>query len=77
MSFNAIAHVKKREFGDSLEGQQKFEKWAQEEWNKRTNNLKKTYAIRQVFASGLQNAKKMLHNASEKMLTGKDNSYER
>ena len=80
MSFNTMARVKKREFGDSLEGQQKFAKWAQEEWNKRTNNLKKTYAIRQVFASGLQNARKMIHNANErfkKMLTGKDNSYER
>lgn len=80
MSFNAMARIKKREFGDSLEGQQKFKKWAREEWNKRTNNLKKSYAIKQVFASGLQNARKMIHNASErfkKMLTGKDNSYER
>lgn len=80
MSFYAMARIKKREFGDSLEGQQKFKRWAQEEWNKRTNNLKKSYAIKQVFASGLQNAKNMLHNASEKlkrMLTGKDNSYER
>lgn len=80
MSFNAIARIKKREFGDSLEGQQKFAKWLQEEWTKRTNNLKKTYAIRQIFASGLQNAREMLHNASKrlkKMLTGKDNSYER
>lgn len=80
MSFNAIARIKKREFGDSLEGQQKFAEWLQEEWTKRTNNLKKTYTIRQIFASGLQNARKMLHNASErlkKMLTGKDNSYER
>lgn len=80
MSFNAMARIKKREFGNSLEGQQKFKRWAQEEWNKRTNNLKKSYAIKQVFASGLQNARKMLHNASERlrrMLTGKDNSYER
>ena len=80
MSFNAIARIKKREFGDSLEGQQKFAEWLQEEWTKRTNNLKKSYAIRQIFASGLQNAREMLHNASErfkKMLTGKDNSYER
>lgn len=80
MSFNAIARVKKREFGDSLEGQEKFAEWLQEEWTKRTNNLKKTYAIRQIFASGLQNAREILHNASEKfkkMLKGKDNSYER
>lgn len=80
MSFNTMARIKKREFGDSLEGQQKFAKWAREEWNKETNNLKMTYAIRQIFASGLQNARKMLHNASErlkKMLSRKDNSYER
>ena len=80
MSFDVIARIKKREFGDSLEGQQKFSEWLQEEWDKKTNNLKKTYAIRQILASGLQNARKMLHNASKrfkKMLTGKDSSYER
>lgn len=80
MSFNTIARIKKREFGDSLEGKQKFAEWIQEEWTKRTNNLKKSYAIRQIFASGLQNAKKILHNANEKLkkiLKGKDNSYER
>lgn len=80
MSFNAIACIKKREFGDSLEGQQKFAEWLQDEWIKRTNNLRKSYVLRQIFASGLQNAKEMLHKAGErlkKMLTGKDNSYER
>ena len=80
MSFNTKACIKKREFGDSLEGQQKFAEWLQEERTKITNNLKKSYAIRQIFASGLYNAREILHNACErlkKMLTGKDDSYER
>ena len=80
MSFNTIARMKKREFGDSLEGKQKFEKWLQEENSKLSSNQKKSYNVKKFYQMDLKKQKKILHYTSEKERKkhiDKDDDYER
>lgn len=81
LSFNKEAHIKKREFGDTPQGREEFDKWLNQKWIEYNKEfLKRTYSKKGILASSLEYTSTLLrrtYNNIKRKILGDENDYQK